>query len=135
MYKNILVPIALDHNANTDKALQVVQALKNAEGTVTLLHVSEPLYATVSQYMPPEVLEDGRKKNQFALRALAESIGGAKTVMLSGSPGVTITDYAKTHQVDLIIVASHRPGLSDYFLGSTAARVVRHAECAVHVVR
>jgi universal stress protein F len=25
--------------------------------------------------------------------------------------------------------------LQDYFLGSTAGRVVRHAQCSVHVIR
>jgi len=42
---------------------------------------------------------------------------------------------AKEKDVDLIIIASHRPGLQDYFLGSTAAKVVRHATCSVLVVR
>ena len=46
-----------------------------------------------------------------------------------------ILDYAEKNEIDCIIVASHRPGYQDYFLGSTAARVVRHATCAVHVLR
>ena len=36
---------------------------------------------------------------------------------------------------DCVVIASHRPGLQDYLLGSTAARVVRHAACSVHVLR
>ena len=36
---------------------------------------------------------------------------------------------------DAIVIASHRPDLSDYLLGSTAARVVRHAQCTVLVLR
>ncbi|WP_371932559.1 universal stress protein [Pararhizobium sp. IMCC21322] len=46
-----------------------------------------------------------------------------------------MVEYAESNGVDCIIIASHRPGLQDYFLGSTAARVVRHAHCAVHVIR
>jgi len=42
---------------------------------------------------------------------------------------------AQEKGVDLIIIASHRPGLQDYFLGSTAAKVVRHAKCSVLVIR
>ena len=42
---------------------------------------------------------------------------------------------AKEKNADMIIIASHRPGLQDYFLGSTAAKVVRHATCSVLVVR
>ena len=36
---------------------------------------------------------------------------------------------------DLITVASHKPDFGDYLLGTTASRVVRHAACAVLVVR
>jgi len=46
-----------------------------------------------------------------------------------------ILESVKKHDADLIIVASHKPGLSDYFLGSTAARVVRHARVPVFVNR
>jgi nucleotide-binding universal stress UspA family protein len=35
----------------------------------------------------------------------------------------------------MIVMASHRPELKDYLLGPNAARVVRHAECSVLVVR
>ena len=43
--------------------------------------------------------------------------------------------YAKKIGADLIIVASHKPNVGDYLLGTTAARVVRHATCSVFVVR
>ena len=33
------------------------------------------------------------------------------------------------------MIASHKPGFSDYFIGSTAARIVRHAQCSVLVTR
>lgn len=36
---------------------------------------------------------------------------------------------------DLIVIGSHRPELKDYLLGPNAARVVRHADCSVLVVR
>jgi nucleotide-binding universal stress UspA family protein len=53
----------------------------------------------------------------------------------SGHSYKTILEVAEEKQVDLIIIASHRPGLQDYFLGSTAAKVVRHARCSVLVMR
>ncbi len=46
-----------------------------------------------------------------------------------------ILDCADELGADLIVIGSHRPGLKDYLLGSTAARVVRHAECPVYVDR
>ena len=36
---------------------------------------------------------------------------------------------------DVIVMASHQPKFSDYLLGSTAARVVRHAKCSVLIAR
>ena len=36
---------------------------------------------------------------------------------------------------DLIVMASHRPELKDYLIGPNAARVVRHADMSVLVVR
>ena len=43
--------------------------------------------------------------------------------------------FKETGNIDLIIMASHRPELQDYLLGPNAARVVRHANCSVLVVR
>jgi nucleotide-binding universal stress UspA family protein len=36
---------------------------------------------------------------------------------------------------DLIVMASHRPEMSDYLVGPNASRVVRHANISVLVVR
>ena len=46
-----------------------------------------------------------------------------------------ILHAAKRIDADLIVMAAHRPGQADYLLGPNAARVVRHAECSVLVVR
>ena len=55
--------------------------------------------------------------------------------MIEGHSGRSILDWAEENGPDLIIIASHRPGMQDLLLGSTASQVVRHARCAVHVVR
>jgi nucleotide-binding universal stress UspA family protein len=55
--------------------------------------------------------------------------------MVSGHAGRGIVEYADANDVDCIIIASHRPGLQNLFLGSTANRVVHHAKCTVHVLR
>lgn len=38
-------------------------------------------------------------------------------------------------EIDVIVLGAHRPALQDYLLGPNAARVVRHANCSVFVVR
>jgi nucleotide-binding universal stress UspA family protein len=66
---------------------------------------------------------------------MAESLPGGQAVLVEGHSGRTILDWADKHGVDCIIIASHRPGMQDLLLGSTATTVVRHARCAVHVIR
>ncbi|ENT3205198.1 universal stress protein, partial [Salmonella enterica] len=46
-----------------------------------------------------------------------------------------ILEMAKKLPADMVIIASHRPDITTYLLGSNAAAVVRHAECSVLVVR
>ena len=56
-------------------------------------------------------------------------------LVVDGHSGRTILDYAADAGSDLIVIASHRPGMGDLLMGSTATQVVRHAKCAVHVLR
>ncbi len=45
-------------------------------------------------------------------------------------------DYAKEHEIDLIVIATHgRTGLSHVLLGSVAERIVREAPCPVLTLR
>ena len=59
----------------------------------------------------------------------------AKGVVVDGHSGRTILDWAGDNDVSCIVIASHRPGMQNLLLGSTATQVVRHAKCAVHVIR
>ena len=58
-----------------------------------------------------------------------------QTHVVSGTPKDQILNLAKVIDADLIIIASHRPDITTYLLGSNAAAVVRHASCPVLVVR
>ncbi len=135
MYKKILVPIALDQRPNTQVALTVAQKLVSSDGQIVAIHAVEPIPNYVSNYLPDNLLEEGRDSARAALLAELGGVKNVKAELISGSAGHAIVSYADEMGFDLIVVASHQPGLQDYFLGSTAARVVRHAHCAVHVVR
>ena len=53
-----------------------------------------------------------------------------------GSPFVKILEYAKSHQINLIVMGTHgRGALSHALLGSVAEKVVRKADCPVLTVR
>lgn len=135
MYKNILVPIAMDHSCDTGTALDVARALAAEGAKITALSIIDDIPAQVTTYLPADYGEKLLEETEISLKAELGGVKDVKPVVTSGNPGREIVDFAETHDIDCIVIASHRPGLQDYFLGSTASRVVRHAPCAVHVVR
>lgn len=135
MYKNILVAVALDHDRDSAEALNIAKALGEADAKITALHVMEEVPSYVAQYLPEGQLEGNVHELEARLKDELKAHGGIEVAVVEGHAGHTIVDWASHHDIDCIVVASHRPGFQDYFLGSTAARVVRHAPCAVHVHR
>ncbi|WP_050929575.1 universal stress protein [Aestuariivita boseongensis] len=135
MYHNILVPISFDEERDVGGPLKLARLLANDGAKITLLHVVEHVPSYALTYMPPDYLKATREGIQAELDRLAETVPGAKGVLIEGHSGRSILDWAQEHEPDLIIIASHRPGMQDLLLGSTASQVVRHAACAVHVVR
>ena len=141
MYNKVLLAFALDQGHGA-KAVEVARMLKAPDGKIVAVHVLEKIPSFTSYYMSsadtkmPAHIENDIQ--DAAKQSIAERIGpekDAEIVLLNGHAGRTITDYAKKSGVDCIIVGSHRPGMKDFFLGSTAARIMRYAHCSVHVLR
>lgn len=135
MYENIMIPVSLDRDRDLQTAIAAAQKLASPGARITFFHVTESLPTYVADYIPPDVAEGRRDMVEEKLAELAASVEGSHGVVVNGASGRTITDWARDKGADLIVIASHRPQLSDIFLGSTAAWVVRHADCAVHVIR
>ncbi|WP_299351843.1 universal stress protein [uncultured Shimia sp.] len=135
MYKNILIPVASDHDPETERALDVARRLASDGATLTALTVVEMIPEYIATQLPEGQIEKNMKSIEGGLHSALDAAGDIKVEVVSGHSGRTILDWAEEHGVDCIVMASHRPDLSNYFLGSTASRVVRHAQCAVHVLR
>lgn len=134
MYKKIIAALGLSHGHGV-AALEAARQLKTEGGKIVALHVLEPVPGFASYYLPEDHESRIRKEAEAAIRERVGAKADAEIVVLSGSPGPAITEYAEEVGADCIIVGSHKPELQDYLLGSTAARVVRHAPCSVHVLR
>lgn len=135
MYKNILVAIDPAHE-HADEALKMALHLaEDATAKITALTVIAPIPPMVAMEVTNEVMEQAAERTIAQLKRIVGSNSEVATVVRHGNPGPTIVEYARDHDIDCVVIASHKPGLSDYFLGSTAARVVRHAPCTVHVMR
>lgn len=134
MYNKIIVALALDHGIS-ETAMAKAKLLLNPGGQIIALHIHEIPSGMAGAYLAPEDIERARATAEAQLKDRIKNVPGAKSVLVNGHTGRAITDYAKSEGADCIIMGSHKPGLSDYLLGSTAARIVRHAHCTVVVLR
>ena len=135
MYRSILIPVVLGEGHDHTASFEVARRLAHNDASFTILHVRQPIPAFVAAEIPDTVLEDTRQECQVEVKKIADTLPGSKPVIQEGHAGRAIVDYADAHSVDCIVLASHKPGLQNLFLGSTANRVVHHAKCAVHVIR
>ncbi len=135
MYSNILVPISFDEDRDAVGALEIAGAIAAEGAKITLIHVMEQIPAYAISYMSADYMAQSRRAIEEELGQMAEGVPGATGLVIDGHSGRAILDYAERDKTDCIIIASHRPGMQDLFLGSTASQVVRHATCAVHVIR
>lgn len=136
MYKSILLPIDLSQMERGRVMIDLTRKLAGKDTRIRLLNVVVDVPAFVAAQVPTEVIKTAMGTARETLEGLIGAAGiKADAEVRSGKPGPTILTSADECGADLIIIGSHKPGLEDYFLGSTAARVVRHAQCSVLVMR
>lgn len=134
MYKNIVIPVSFDDDRDIGRAVDIARALASDGARFTFIHVLETIPAYVLEAIPNEVLD---RRGDAAKEKLGDLVGTVKNghaVVLNGGAGRAIVDWCHENDADCIVIASHRPVVSDFILGSTAAWVVRHAACSVHVI-
>jgi len=134
MYRKIVVGLSLEHGL-ADLALKTAASLADPDGEIQAVHVYTPLQESVRAYVSESDLAKSHWTAESMLKDRVAKHKNVKPVLIDGQPGSALVNYARRVGADCIVVGSHKPGLSDYFLGSTAARVVRHAPCSVHVLR
>ncbi len=87
---------------------------------------------------PTELVEQWQREAVLDLerRAAALDPGLVVHVLVRiGNPWSAICAAAREHDVDLVVVGSHGYQGIDHLIGTTAAKVVNHADCSVLVVR
>lgn len=141
MYHRILLPVDLSDKHSWRKALPTAVAL----GTTfkAELHVMTVVpdfgLPMVGQFFPEGYEAKAHAHVAAQLEDLvAEQVPegvAVKRIVATGKIYQQILHVAEEIGVDLIVMGSHHPELSDYLLGPNAARVVRHADCSVMVVR
>lgn len=136
MYKKILIPLDLADGSPVRDLIEIARCL-GEEGTLyTFMHVIEEIPAYIAQEIPADILDAARKEAEARLKEIRKESGlSGEVVVRKGHPSTIILDEIEERGFDCVVMGSHRPGFADLLLGSTAARVVRHAPCSVHVHR
>ncbi|MGI9425093.1 MAG: universal stress protein [Hyphomicrobiaceae bacterium] len=136
MYETLIVPVDV---SNADKAavmLDTAERLGGKSGKIVLVNIIEAIPSYVAVQIPAEVGERVKAAAIEELSRIAKSTTlDTEIEVRSGHASQGILTVADEKNADAIIIASHRPSFEDYLLGSTASRVVRHANCSVVVVR
>ncbi|WP_025898265.1 universal stress protein [Sneathiella glossodoripedis] len=141
MFSHILVAIDLDHKETWQKMFTEAIAYASQEGSVLHVMTVVPDFGTslVGSFFPKDHKEKMiSQTNEKLHKIVSDNIpSGIKVqhIVGYGNAYEEILRMQKKLSCDLIIIGSHRPHMKDYLLGPNAARVVRHANCSVLVIR
>lgn len=136
MFKKIMAPVDLAHADKLQRALDCASDLaKHFDAELTLVGVTSNTPGKIA-HNPDEFAQ---KLDAFA----GELSGGTSTVkthtVVSHDPSVDVDDAllkaVDETGADLVVMASHVPGVADYIWPSNGGKIAGHAKCSVMVVR
>lgn len=142
--EQILVPV--DFSEPSQRAVKAAIELAEVyDSKIQLLHVVQPM-AYPQVYFPGStsaVTADYAAITRYSKEGLDEIVadhpklkGRTSTYVLEGYPATTITDFARDHGADLVVISTHgHTGLAHLLLGSVAEKVTRLSEVPVFVVK
>jgi nucleotide-binding universal stress UspA family protein len=143
MVQKIVVPLDLDEESSCRKTLPT--AVDYARHSGAQLHVltvvpDEHFKMTIvaqliSEDYEQRIVDDARERLSTFLKQHGPADVPVEQSVRRGSIYKEILRYARDTEADLVIMAAHRPEMSDFLLGSNAAQIVRHADCSVWIVR
>lgn len=137
--KQDIIVVPVDFSEESQNALTTAVDMTGDASKVRVVHVLPPLEAISPAVVWGDLDDQSRidAVKKYAVQFLKDH--GAESASIEvrvGSPGHEITTYAKEIEADLVIVSSHGyHGIKRMLLGSVAESVIRHAHCAVLVLR
>ncbi len=140
-FKNILCPV--DFSSSSQHALTVAEELATSfEASLTIVHVWQlPALGSPEAPISGDVIQSfvddaQRMLAEVTSAAIAAGVKRAQSKFIAGVPWNEIVRLAADTAADLIVMGTHgRTGLKHVLIGSVAEKVVRHAPCAVLVLR
>lgn len=140
MYSNILIPLDLSHKEQVVELAQIATALAaGSPARINLLYVDQSFVHRAGDPQFDKELHEGHRNE--ALKEMEDLLVNlpentvVNTLYRDGTAHDQILETAGQLGVDVIVMMARKPGISSYFIGSNAERVVRHAPCSVFIVR
>jgi nucleotide-binding universal stress UspA family protein len=138
MYSRILVPVDLEHVEKLEKTLNLAAwTAKETGASISFVGVVDAIPTTSAHTEGERTAE--RLKAFADEQAKKHGIETSDHVELRGdlhlNLGKDVIQAAKESDCDLIVMASHVPGLKEHFFASNAGYVASHAPMSVFVVR
>lgn len=139
-FEKILVPI--DFSEMSRQALAAADRLATeVGGSLTLLHVKPNLEPAPLEYthadsssLHAEQLSNIEEELKTWAKHCETPEDRITVMAITGVPVDELIDATKKH--DLVVMRTHgRTGVSRFFLGSVAERLVRGAECSVFILK
>ncbi len=143
MYRKMLVPLDTSEFAECVLAHVKEMATAHSIPEVVLLSVVEPARSVTVAYMGEDFAREAHEKD---VQGSSEYLERTKNVLGLMSSKVTtevqvgraaegILDYIDKYGVDVVVVSSHgRSGVSRWFLGSVAEKLIRNSPVPVFLV-
>lgn len=141
MYKHILFPLDIEDKYSTKEAFpSVIKIAESFNAKLTIMTVI-PDYGTsfMREYFPKGWIKDLTSKAKIELNAVAEkyvpSTMEVNKIVETGAIYESIINSSKEIKADLIVMPANRTELREYLLGPNTAKVARHSEVSVLILR
>lgn len=138
-YSKKCVVVPVDLSEESFAAVDVGLEITDQPSHLHVIHVLRDVTAAEFEHLWNKADQDrwhSKAKKKIEERLAAEKYDGIQVEVAFGSPGESITDYARRVSAELIVMPSHgRRGLSHWLLGSVAERVLRLSPCPVLVLK
>ena len=141
--RNILVPVDLDDESTWRKPLST--AVEYAGWAAAKIHVltvvpTEMIRMTVVAQVIPEDIEEKLRNDtkQRLATAIEKSVSDecdVQQIVHLGKISHEILETARDIEADLIVMAAHKPKLTDFVTGSITDQVIHRAPCSVWIIR
>ncbi|MEM7076925.1 MAG: universal stress protein [Pseudomonadota bacterium] len=141
MTTHILCAIDLTHQDNACALIAEAGRHAKLDNAVLSVVTVLPDYGSsfVGSFFKDGTLKEAAEAARVTLHKLVDDVlpefDQVQCIVAIGSAYEEILEAAKTVHADLVIVGAHKPDLAERIIGPNAARIVRHAEVSVLVLR